>query len=60
MLSYFFPSERATMEAKADEAAMSRLYAGIHPRADNEFGAELGHKVGRAVVERIKRDGAEL
>ena len=60
VLSYFFPSERPTLEAKADEAALSRLYAGIHPRADNEYGAELGHDVGRAVVERIKRDGADL
>jgi membrane-associated phospholipid phosphatase len=60
VLSYFFPSERATFEAKAEEAALSRLYAGIHPRADNEYGAELGHRVGSAVVERIKRDGADL
>ena len=60
VLSYFFPSERATFQAKADEAALSRLYAGIHPRADNEHGAELGHKVGQAVVERVKRDGADL
>ena len=60
VLSYFFPSERATFLAKADEAAISRLYAGIHPRADNWYGAQLGHKVGQAVVERIKRDGADL
>ncbi|HEX2192709.1 MAG TPA: phosphatase PAP2 family protein [Acidimicrobiales bacterium] len=60
VLSYFFPSERATFQAKADEAALSRLYAGIHPRADNEYGAELGHKVGQAVVERIKHDGADV
>ena len=60
VLSYFFPSERATFLAKADEAALSRLYAGIHPRADNEYGAELGHRVGQAVVERIKRDGADV
>ncbi len=60
VLSYFFPSERATFQAKAEEAALSRLYAGIHPRSDNEYGAELGHNVGRAVVERVKRDGADL
>lgn len=60
VLSYFFPSERATFQAKADEAALSRLYAGIHPRADNDHGAELGHRVGRAVVERIKNDGADV
>ncbi len=60
VLSYFFPSERATFEAKSEEAAISRLYGGIHPRADNEYGAELGHKVGRAVVERVRRDGADV
>ena len=60
VLSYFFPSERATLQAKAEEAALSRLYAGIHPRADNQFGLDLGHKVGKAVVERVKRDGADF
>ncbi len=58
ILSYFFPSEAATFEAKAQEAALSRLYGGIHFRSDNEVGLDLGHKVGQAVVDRVKQDGA--
>jgi membrane-associated phospholipid phosphatase len=58
ILSYFFPTEAATFEAKAQEAALSRLYGGIHYRSDNEVGLDLGHKVGQAVVDRVKQDGA--
>lgn len=38
----------------AAEAAMSRLYGGIHFRFDNELGAESGKKVGELVVSRLK------
>jgi membrane-associated phospholipid phosphatase len=58
ILSYFFPSDAQIFDAKAQEAAMSRLYGGIHYRSDNEVGLELGHKVGKAVVDRVKKDGA--
>ena len=30
----------------AEEAAISRLYGGIHFRSDNDAGLELGHRVG--------------
>jgi membrane-associated phospholipid phosphatase len=59
VLSYFFPANAATFQAKAEEAAISRLYAGIHPRIDNDDGAVLGHKVGAAVVARAEGDGAD-
>lgn len=38
----------------AAEAAMSRLYGGIHFRFDNDLGAVSGKKVGNLVVERLK------
>lgn len=38
----------------AAEAAMSRLYGGIHFRFDNDLGAESGKKVGELVVSRLK------
>lgn len=38
----------------AEEAAMSRLYGGIHYRFDNENGAIAGKKVGELAVSRIK------
>lgn len=41
VLSSFFPAERANLQAMADEAALSRLYGGIHYRSDNEQGLAL-------------------
>jgi hypothetical protein len=60
VLSYFFPSEKDTFDAKAQEAAVSRLYGGIHYRSDNDQGAVVGKKVGDLMVERLKKDGAGL
>ncbi|MBZ5857953.1 vanadium-dependent haloperoxidase [Flavihumibacter profundi] len=37
----------------AKEAAMSRLYGGIHFRFDNELGAASGRKIGELVVSRL-------
>jgi membrane-associated phospholipid phosphatase len=42
VLSAAFPSERARLEAVAEEASLSRLYAGIHYRFDMEAGLALG------------------
>ena len=58
VLSHLFPARTAEFHVKAEEAAMSRLYGGIHFRSDNEVGLEVGTKVGRAVVERARIDGA--
>ncbi|MFN9711128.1 MAG: vanadium-dependent haloperoxidase [Bacteroidota bacterium] len=38
----------------AEEAAMSRLYGGIHYRFDNEEGLKVGKKVGQYVASRIR------
>jgi hypothetical protein len=38
----------------AAEAAMSRLYGGIHYRFDNEEGAKAGRKAGEFIVSRLK------
>ncbi len=58
VLSYFFPRDAATFDAKAQEAAVSRLYGGIHYRVDNDEGAAVGKKVGDLMVSRLKQDGA--
>ena len=42
VLGEVFPSERARVEAMAEEASLSRLYAGIHYRFDMEAGLGLG------------------
>lgn len=38
----------------AEEAAMSRLYGGIHYRFDNEHGTAAGRKLGEFIVGRLK------
>ena len=38
----------------AEEAAMSRLYGGIHYRFDNEHGNEAGRRLGVYIVNRLK------
>src|ERR671923_1311064 len=42
VLSAFFPDQAARLNAWAHEAALSRLYGGIHFRTDNEVGLALG------------------
>ena len=59
VLSHVFPNDAPTFAERAREAAMSRLYGGIHYRFDNDDGLVIGEKVGRAVVERLKGDGAD-
>ena len=46
VLGTFFPSERAWLEAHAQEGADSRVYGGIHYRFDTEAGLVLGRKIG--------------
>ena len=60
LLSYLFPAYTVDFEAMAEEAAMSRLYAGIHYRKDSMVGLDLGHDVGDHLVENFaKLDGAD-
>jgi membrane-associated phospholipid phosphatase len=50
VLSSFFPDEAEQLGAWAREAAVSRLYGGIHFRSDNETGLRVGAAVGLAAV----------
>ncbi|MGH2704364.1 MAG: phosphatase PAP2 family protein [Actinomycetota bacterium] len=60
VLAHLFPDQAKVFRAKAEEAAESRLYGGIHYPIDNEVGLRLGRQIGRLVVARAKADGAEL
>jgi hypothetical protein len=53
VLARFFPAKADWLRAQAAEAAESRLLGGIHYRSDNDEGLELGHAVGRRVVQRV-------
>ena len=54
-----FPTDRALFEKVAKEGAESRFQAGIHFRTDNEVGLDLGRKVAKAVIQKVKSDGAD-
>jgi membrane-associated phospholipid phosphatase len=58
VLSYLFPREAPRYEAWAKEFGESRLWAGIHFRSDLTSGWDIGRRVGEAVVDRARRDGA--
>jgi hypothetical protein len=53
VLSAFFPARRTELHAYAEEAALSRLYGGIHYRSDNEEGLRLGRRVGMLAIEKL-------
>ena len=46
--------EIKSFRAASQEAAMSRLYGGIHYRFDNENGAEAGKRLGEFILSRLK------
>ncbi|QPF71609.1 vanadium-dependent haloperoxidase [Roseateles sp. DAIF2] len=47
VLTFYAPEAAPRWRALAEEASMSRLWGGIHPRYDNDAGLELGQQVGR-------------
>jgi PAP2 superfamily len=50
VLGALFPAWRVDLSAMAAEAAVSRLYGGIHYRSDNEAGLQLGRKLGSVAL----------
>ena len=59
MLNYLLPDRGNKFNDLAHDAAMSRLYGGIHYRSDVEVGLVTGAKVGQYAVQRSKTDGAD-
>lgn len=59
VLGHFFPSEAATFNALAEEAAVSRLYGCIHYRFDCDMGISLGTDVAQYAIDMAIADGAE-
>jgi membrane-associated phospholipid phosphatase len=58
ILAYLFPAEADALNARADAAGMSRLWAGIHFPSEIAAGLALGRSVAQAVIDRAKGDGA--
>ena len=59
VLSYFFPDEAASFQAMAEEAAQSRVLAGVQFPSDSAAGLELGRKVAEQVIAVAKADGSD-
>ena len=59
VLGHIFPADKAQFDAWADEAAESRIYAGIHYRFDAEVGKDQGKAVAVYAIEIAEKDGAE-
>ncbi len=59
VLSHVFPGASTDFEAMRDEAALSRLYGGIHYRSDIEVGKTHGAAIGAYTVRFAQQDGAE-
>lgn len=59
VLSHFFPADAAKFKNWADEAAMSRVYGGIHYRFDAEEGLKQGKAVGAYSVTKAQLDQAD-
>jgi len=57
VLARFFPDRAGQLNAMAEEAAISRLYGGIHFRSDNEAGLELGRRVGEVALQAFRVQG---
>jgi membrane-associated phospholipid phosphatase len=58
VLSYLFPAGAASFAAMRDEAAISRLYGGIHYRSDIEAGKAHGLRIGAHTLQFAQQDGA--
>ena len=59
ILGHIIPEKASTYMSLAQEAALSRFYAGIHYRTDSEVGLTVGQSVGNYAVQRAITDGAE-
>ena len=50
ILATTFPAEAARLRADAEQAALSRVYGGIHYRFDGDAGLELGRQVAQWAI----------
>jgi len=58
VLTYLFPDGASFFAAQRDEAAMSRLYGGIHYPSDIDVGKDHGNRIGGYTVRFAQADGA--
>jgi membrane-associated phospholipid phosphatase len=59
VLAYLFPDKASTLADMANEAAQSRVLAGVAFPSDVQAGMDLGNLVGQAVISYAKADGSD-
>lgn len=59
IIAHIFPSEASLAQSWADEASISRAYAGIHFTFDTEAGEEQGKNVAQYALNVMTIDGGE-
>lgn len=60
LLSYFFPPESSSIRHLMKESTQSRLYAGVHFKADGTEGIRLGRQIGKMVVTVLRAQNASV
>ena len=59
VMAHFFPANASQFRTWAEEAAMSRIYGGIHYQFDADAGLDQGRKSAAYSVTRAKLDGVD-
>jgi membrane-associated phospholipid phosphatase len=59
VLTYLFPQEGSKFQKWAEEAAISRVYGGIHWTFDAKEGTKQGKNVAQYSIDRAMIDGAD-
>jgi membrane-associated phospholipid phosphatase len=59
VLAYFFPDQASSFQSMAEEAARSRVLAGLQFPSDTAAGLALGQRVAEQVIARAKIDGSD-
>jgi membrane-associated phospholipid phosphatase len=59
VLAYFFPDQASSFQSMAEEAARSRVLAGLQYPSDTAAGLALGQRVAEQVIARAKIDGSD-
>jgi len=57
VIGYVLPDKAGWLADLAEQAAMSRLYGGVHYRFDDDEGLKQGRAAGALAIERGKKDG---
>ena len=60
VIAAYVPGERHRLRALATEAALSRVYGGIHYRFDGVAGLELGSRVAAQALHATRGEGEAL